>query len=98
MSTITLSPSLAAFIDEAGALDSEIKRLTKQLDVMKSRIKEHGAGDFGGFAFNAKVIESAPVERVDWKTIAERLNPSYQLIAAHTTVAAPVTSIRFTKA
>jgi hypothetical protein len=97
MSTITLSPSLAAYIDEAGALDSEIKRLTKQLDVIKSRIKEHGAGDFGGFVFNAKVIESSPVERTDWETIARKFDPSYQLIAAHTKTSAPVVSIRFAK-
>jgi hypothetical protein len=98
MSTITLSPSLAAYIDEAGALDAEIKRLTKQLDSIKSHIKAHGAGDFGGFSFNAKVIEAAPVDRTDWETIARKFEPSYQLIAAHTKTAAPVTSIRFSKA
>jgi hypothetical protein len=98
MSTITLSPSLAAYIDEAGALDAEIKQLTKQLDAIKAHIKANGAGDFGGFTFNAKVIEANPVERTDWKTIAERFNPSYQLIAAHTTISAPVVSIRFAKA
>jgi hypothetical protein len=98
MQTITLSPSLAAYIDEAGALDAEIKQLTKQLDAIKAHIKANGAGEFGGFTFNAKVIEANPVERTDWKTIAERFNPSYQLIAAHTTVSAPVVSIRFAKA
>lgn len=97
MSTITLSPSLVAYIDEAGAIDSEIKRLTKQLDAIKAQIKTNGAGDFGGFVFNAKVIEAAPVDRTDWKTIAERFNPSYQLIAAHTTTSASVISIRFSK-
>jgi hypothetical protein len=98
MQTIILSPSLAAYIDEAGALDAEIKQLTKQLDAIKAHIKANGAGEFGGFTFNAKVIEANPVERTDWKTIAERFNPSYQLIAAHTTVSAPVVSIRFAKA
>jgi hypothetical protein len=98
MSTITLSPSLAAYIDEAGALDQEIKQLTKQLEAIKAHIKANGAGDFGGFSFNAKVIEAAPVDRIDWKTIAERFNPSYQLIAAHTVTSAPVISIRFAKA
>lgn len=96
MSTITLSPTLAAYIDEAGALDSEIKRLTKQLEVIKSRIKANGAGDFGGFAFNAKVLEAERVT-VDWKAIAEKLQPSYQLITAYTT-STVVQSIRFTKA
>jgi hypothetical protein len=97
MSTITLSPSLAAYIDEAGAIDSEIKRLTKQLDAIKATIKANGAGDFGGFVFNAKVIEANPVERVNWEAVARKFDPSYQLIAAHTTVSAPVVSIRFAK-
>lgn len=97
MSTITLSPSIAAYIDEAGALDAEIKRLTKQLDAIKATIKAQGAGDFGGFVFNAKVIEASPVDRTDWETIARKFDPSYQLIAAHTKTSAPVTSIRFSK-
>lgn len=96
MSTITLSPSIAAYIDEAGALDAEIKALTKQLDAIKAKIKEQGAGDFGGFSFNAKVIEAERVT-IDWKAVAEKLNPSYQLITAHTS-SAIVQSIRFTKA
>lgn len=96
MSTITLSPSLAAYIDEAGAIDAEIKRLTKQLDAIKATIKAQGAGDFGGFAFNAKVTEAERVT-TDWKAVAEKLNPSYQLITAHTS-SALVQSIRFTKA
>ena len=97
MSTITLSPSIAAYIDEAGALDGEIKRLTKQLDAIKATIKANGVGDFGGSVFNAKVIEANPVERTDWETIARKFEPSYQLIAAHTKTAAPVVSIRFSK-
>ena len=97
MSTIQLTPTIAAYIDEAGALDSEIKRLTKQLDAIKAQIKAHGAGDFGGFVFNAKVIEASPVVRTDWETIAKRFNPSHQLIAAHTSTNAPVVSVRFSK-
>ena len=97
MSTITLSPSLAAYIDEAGALDQEIKQLTKQLEALKAHIKANGAGDFGGFSFNAKVIEASPVERTDWEAVARKFEPSYQLIAAHTKLSAPVVSIRFAK-
>jgi len=95
MSTIQLTPTIAAFIDEAGALDSEIKRLTKQLDAIKATIKAHGAGDFGGFAFNAKVIESERVT-TDWKAIAEHMGYSRQLFTAHTS-SALVQSIRFSK-
>lgn len=96
MSTIALSPSLAAYIDEAGSIDAEIKRLTKQLESIKAHIKANGAGDFGGFTFNAKVIESERVT-TDWKSIAEHVGYSRQLFTAHTS-SALVQSIRFAKA
>ena len=38
--TIALTPDLFALIDHAGALDREIKALTKQLDTIKDTIKE----------------------------------------------------------
>ena len=95
MTTIQLNPTLFALIDEAGAIDSEIKRLTAQLDALKGQIKDKGAGDFTGFAFSAKVT-TAQRETVDYKTICAKLNPSRQLIAAHTN-RANVTSIKFSK-
>jgi len=83
--SITLTPDLFALIDHAGALDQEIKALTKQLDKLKDTIKAQGAGDFSGFAWTAKVVDVKATDKVDWETIAKRFNPSYQLIAAHTT-------------
>jgi len=93
--SIVLTPDLFALIDHAGALDSEIKALTKQLDAIKTTIKSHGAGDHAGFTFSAKVIDSERVT-IDYKAICEKLNPSYQLVTAHTS-SAIVQSIRFTK-
>lgn len=93
--TIVLTPDLFALIDHAGALDSEIKALTKQLETIKSQIKAQGAGDHAGFVFTAKVIESER-ETIDYKTICEKLQPSRQLITAHTSHSV-VTSIRFAK-
>ena len=95
MSTIQLTPDLFQLIDEAGAIDAEVKRLTAQLETIKAKVKAQGAGDFAGFAFAAKVTE-AERETVDWKTIAQKLEPSRQLIAAHTSRTI-VTSIKFTK-
>ena len=83
--SITLTPDLFALIDHAGALDQEIKALTKQLDKLKDTIKAQGAGDFSGFAWTAKVVEVKATDKTDWQTIALRFNPSHQLIAAHTT-------------
>lgn len=92
---IVLTPDLFALIDHAGALDSEIKALTKQLETIKATIKAQGAGDHAGFVFTAKVIESER-ETIDYKTICEKLQPSRQLITAHTSHSV-VTSIRFAK-
>jgi cystathionine beta-lyase family protein involved in aluminum resistance len=96
-STIALTPDLFALIDHAGALDTEIKALTKQLDQLKDTIKAQGAGDFAGFMFKAKVVDVAPSEKIDWQTIAQRFNPSYQLIAAHTTQTKATQRINFAK-
>ena len=93
--SIVLTPDLFALIDHAGALDAEIKSLTKQLESLKNTIKANGAGDHAGFTFTAKVIESER-ESIDYKAICEKLQPSRQLITAHTTHSV-ITSIRFSK-
>lgn len=95
--SIVLTPDLFALIDEAALIDQEIKHLNEALDKVKTRIKAQGAGDYEGFMFKAKVTQAAPIERTDWKAVAMRLNPSYQLIAAHTSISAPVVSVRFSK-
>jgi hypothetical protein len=96
-SSITLTPDLFALIDQAGALDHEIKALTKQLEAIKATIKAQGAGDHAGFVFTAKVVDIGPSDKTDWQTIAMRFNPSYQLIAAHTTQTKATQRITFGK-
>ena len=97
-SVIALTPDLFALIDHAGSLDAEIKTLTKQLDALKATIKAQGAGDHAGFLWTAKVVDVNPADKVDWETIAKRFNPSYQLIAAHTTQTKATQRINFAKA
>jgi hypothetical protein len=43
------------------------------------------------------VVDVAASDKVDWQTIAQRFNPSYQLIAAHTTQTKATQRIGFTK-
>lgn len=93
--SLVLTPNLFALIDHAGALDSEIKALTKQLETIKATLKDKGAGDYAGFVFTAKVSTSER-ETIDYKAICEKLSPSRQLITAHTSHSV-VTSIRFAK-
>jgi len=93
--SIILTPDLFAQIDQAGAINAEIKALEKQLETLKSIIKAQGAGKHAGFVFQAHVIDSNR-EKIDWQAIAEKLNPSRQLITAHTD-STIIQSIRFAK-
>ena len=81
--SISLSPSLFALVDEAGAIDAEIKRLEKQLETLKGDIKKLGNGEHTGFTFTASVSESTR-STTNWKAIALKLKPSRQLIVANT--------------
>ena len=67
-SSISLNPSLFALVDEAGAIDAEIKRLEKQLETLKGDIKKLGNGEHTGFTFTAKVSESTR-STTNWKPL-----------------------------
>jgi len=91
------SPELAVLVDQLGALDSQIKALTKQADTLKAAIKAHGPERYNGSLFSALVFESEGRTVTDWKAIAEKFEPSRQLITAHTTTGEPVRSIKLAK-
>lgn len=86
-----------SLVDQLGQLDKQIKALTKQSEAIKAQIKAQGIGEHLGQEYRALVIQSEPATRTDWQAIAERFNPSRQLIAAHSTVGSPIVSIRITK-
>lgn len=96
-SIVSLTPSVFALIDEAGAIHAEVARLTKQLEKLKASIKAEGIGKHAGFIFEANVYEKAGGEKVNWEAIAKKLNPSYQLIAAHTVATPKQVAINFGK-
>ena len=93
----TVSPELAQAVDQLGALDSQIKALTKQADTLKAAIKDQGPERYNGSQFSALVFESEGRTVTDWKAIAEKFEPSRQLITAHTTTGEPVRSIKLAK-
>jgi len=86
--------TLAAMVDRLVTVKARIAELKHEEEELK----------LGLIACDLPIIES-PLHRcsvghcegrvvVDWKTIAERLNPSYQLIAAHTTHGEPFAVVR----
>ena len=90
-------PTMLALVDEYGALDSHIKALQGNLEMLKAAIKAQGAGKHEGSIYRATVYESAGRTVTDWKAIAEHFNPSYQLITAHTSTGAATLTIKPSK-
>ena len=88
---------LAVMVDELGALDAQIKALTKKADTLKASIKAHGPERYNGSEFSALVYESEGRTTTDWRAIAEKFNPSRQLITAHTVTGEVSKSIKVTK-
>ena len=76
---------LQTVVDELGLLLADKAVLVKREEELKSILRGAGVSPVEGQLFRATVATPAPTEVVDWKAIAERLEPSRQLITAHTT-------------
>jgi hypothetical protein len=83
MSTIILSPSLAALTDEIGSIRSEIKRLETLNEQLTKQLKESGAGKYQGAIYKSTVSATSETAVTDWKAVAMHFSPSHQLITAH---------------
>jgi hypothetical protein len=84
-------------VDQLGEILAQIKRLEDQANMIKAELKANGTGQYAGDTFSATVYESKGRTTIDWQTIAEKFNPSRQLVAAHTSVGQPVVSVKVSK-
>jgi hypothetical protein len=91
------STDLVQAVDQLGALDAQIKALTKQADTLKAQIKAQGPERYLGSEYSALVFESEGRTVTDWRAIAEKFSPSRQLITAHTSTGEAVRSIKLSK-
>lgn len=97
MTTITLTPSVDALINEYGSIHAEITRLTKIKDSLSKDIKAMGAGTYETPIYKGLVYEVKGKTSIDWESIALKLNPSHQLITAHTVHGEASLSLKVTK-
>lgn len=67
MTTLVLTPSIAAMSDELGAITAEIKRLTAQKDAIAKELKEHGIGKYTGSVWETTVFYTAASTAIDYK-------------------------------
>ena len=67
-------------VDQLGGIQAQIAELRKIEKELKGHIFDQGSCE--GDLFKATVIE-AERRTVDWKAVAQKLNPSHQLVRAH---------------
>ena len=105
MTTITLTPSVDALINEYGSIHAEITRLTKIKDSLSKEIKALGAGTYETPIYKGLVFPVSGKETTDWHTVAVRFcaingvdfQPSTQLVSAHTKRTEDSLSLKVTK-
>jgi histidinol-phosphate/aromatic aminotransferase/cobyric acid decarboxylase-like protein len=95
MPTTTPAPSaaqaIAAKVDELGQLHAAIADMKREADHLRAELEDAGLDSIEGQLYRVNFAAIAGRTLTDWKTIAERLKPSPQLVRAHTTTGEPST-------
>jgi hypothetical protein len=75
---------LAVVVDQLGGIKAKVAHYKKLEADLVAKLAESGLSEIDGSVFRA-TVSVADVEKIDWKTIAAKLEPSRQLIAGNTT-------------
>lgn len=82
-----------ALIDRLAQLKAQISDLTAEESALKATIVETGLDAIDGTEHRAAISWTIK-KTIDWRAIAEKLEPSRQLIAAHTHAGEPYATVR----
>jgi histidinol-phosphate/aromatic aminotransferase/cobyric acid decarboxylase-like protein len=88
---VTAAAAIAAKVDELGQLHAAIADMKRKADRIRTELENAGLADIEGQLYRVNFAQCAGKTLTDWKTIAERLKASPQLIRAHTTTGEPGT-------
>ena len=72
--------------DALGTARAELKDAQDRVKFLESLLKAGDADLVEGRLFRVKIARDVEQSRVDWKAVAAKLNPSRQLVTAHTSV------------
>jgi histidinol-phosphate/aromatic aminotransferase/cobyric acid decarboxylase-like protein len=81
----TAAQAIAAKVDELGQLHAAIADMKRKADQLRAELEDAGLDNIEGQLYRVNFAAVAGRTLTDWKTIAERLKASRQMIAAHTT-------------
>lgn len=87
----TAAQAIAAKVDRLGALHAALATMKKEADQLRAELEDAGLDNIEGNLYRVNFAQCAGRTLTDWKTIAERLKASPQLIRAHTTTGEPGT-------
>lgn len=77
--------NLSKAIDALGTVRAHIADLQTEAKTLEKIIKDKGFGSSEGIFYRTTVSETT-TNKIDWKAIAAKCEPSRQLVAAHTKV------------
>lgn len=77
--------TLAETVDALGRVRENIAELTRLEESLRQELVEAGVADADGKLFRVTVTHYETAV-TDWKAIAEKMQPSHQLVSAHTSV------------
>ena len=89
-----MTPTNRDPIDRLGEIKARIADLEAVEKALRDEIAARGPGAYEGDVFRA-TVSTADREKINWQAIAEKLEPSRQLITAHTS-SIPVTTVKVT--
>ena len=89
----TAAQAIAAKVDRLGVLHAALADMKKEADALRADLEDAGLDNIEGQLYRVNFATVAGRTLTDWRTIAERLKPSAQLVRAHTTTGAPSTRL-----
>lgn len=96
MNNLFTPAEITDMIDTLASIKAEISALNDRAETYKAALIAAEVTAADGTAHRLTISETYPT-RIDWQTIAKKLQPSAQLIRAHTTQAEePTFTIRIT--
>lgn len=91
---MTLSPVLATVVDRLAAIKAQVATLNAEADALKDVLVDTGLPFIDGTQHRVAISQCPGRPVIDWRAIAEKLNPSRQLVVAHTTQGEAYTTVR----
>jgi len=77
---------LAAAVDTLGMIQAQIADLKKQEATIRAELEAAGLKHIDGNLYRVTIATCDGKATIDWRAIAQKFEPSRQLITAHTTI------------